>query len=256
MLTDDLSKVTGESGDHGGGRTGRRAGAGPDDHLEAAGERQGRGHRQQGPAGRARPGTVRCGPQAGPLDRLRGGRGRRHPDHRRPDQCLTANQIQSIHAILNGTSNFILSQMEENDADYAAALAEAQQLRLRRGQPDDGRQRQRRRSEAGHPGPPGLRRPGRLAGNPPHGHRQGRRDRHPLRPRAGLQHQAAGRGRTGARGAGTARLADPGAAALAAGPGPRGLQRHPRSGRRRGPGVLPRPGAGPDAHRLGRAWPT
>ncbi len=42
-------------------------------------------------------------------------------------ECLAANQIQSIHAILNGTSNFILSQMEEADTDYAAALAEAQQ---------------------------------------------------------------------------------------------------------------------------------
>ncbi len=42
-------------------------------------------------------------------------------------ESLTANQIESIHAILNGTSNFILSQMEENDTDYASALAEAQQ---------------------------------------------------------------------------------------------------------------------------------
>ncbi len=42
-------------------------------------------------------------------------------------ECLCANQIESIHAILNGTSNFILSQMEENNTDYAAAVAEAQQ---------------------------------------------------------------------------------------------------------------------------------
>ena len=42
-------------------------------------------------------------------------------------ECLAANQIESLHAILNGTSNFILSQMEENDSEYAAALAEAQQ---------------------------------------------------------------------------------------------------------------------------------
>jgi homoserine dehydrogenase len=42
-------------------------------------------------------------------------------------ECMTANQIESIHAILNGTSNFILSQMEETNADYAAALTEAQQ---------------------------------------------------------------------------------------------------------------------------------
>ncbi len=43
-------------------------------------------------------------------------------------QSLTANRIESIHAILNGTSNFILSQMEERDAEYSVALAEAQRL--------------------------------------------------------------------------------------------------------------------------------
>jgi homoserine dehydrogenase len=42
-------------------------------------------------------------------------------------ESLVANQIESIHAILNGTSNFILTQMQENDTDYASALAEAQQ---------------------------------------------------------------------------------------------------------------------------------
>jgi len=43
-------------------------------------------------------------------------------------ESLTANQILSIHAILNGTSNFILTQMEEQQADYRAAVAEAQRL--------------------------------------------------------------------------------------------------------------------------------
>ncbi len=41
-------------------------------------------------------------------------------------QSLAANRIESIHAILNGTSNFILSQMEQEGTDYAASLAEAQ----------------------------------------------------------------------------------------------------------------------------------
>ena len=44
------------------------------------------------------------------------------------NQSLTANQIQSIHAILNGTSNFILTQMGDQDSEYSDALAEAQQL--------------------------------------------------------------------------------------------------------------------------------
>ena len=43
-------------------------------------------------------------------------------------QSLAANQIQSIRAILNGTSNFILTQMDEHNTSYAAAVAEAQRL--------------------------------------------------------------------------------------------------------------------------------
>ena len=44
------------------------------------------------------------------------------------NQSLVANQIQSIHGILNGTSNFILTQMEDCGVSYAGALAEAQKL--------------------------------------------------------------------------------------------------------------------------------
>lgn len=43
-------------------------------------------------------------------------------------QSLQANQFQSIHAILNGTSNFILTQMADHERDYASAVAEAQRL--------------------------------------------------------------------------------------------------------------------------------
>jgi len=41
-------------------------------------------------------------------------------------ECLAANRIESIRGILNGTSNFILTRMEEDGADYAEALALAQ----------------------------------------------------------------------------------------------------------------------------------
>jgi homoserine dehydrogenase len=44
------------------------------------------------------------------------------------NQSLVANRIESIHAILNGTSNYILSQMDEQGRSYAEALAEAQKL--------------------------------------------------------------------------------------------------------------------------------
>lgn len=43
-------------------------------------------------------------------------------------QCLSANQILSLHGILNGTSNFILSEMHERGAAYEDILAEAQRL--------------------------------------------------------------------------------------------------------------------------------
>ncbi|MFT7642393.1 MAG: homoserine dehydrogenase [Pirellulaceae bacterium] len=43
-------------------------------------------------------------------------------------QCLSANQIISLRGILNGTSNFIVSQMEEKGADYDQAVKEAQEL--------------------------------------------------------------------------------------------------------------------------------
>lgn len=42
-------------------------------------------------------------------------------------QCLSANQINSLLGILNGTSNFILTEMTEKKRSYAEALAEAQQ---------------------------------------------------------------------------------------------------------------------------------
>ncbi len=42
-------------------------------------------------------------------------------------QCLSANQVLSLRGILNGTSNFIVTEMEEHGADYSAAVAEAKQ---------------------------------------------------------------------------------------------------------------------------------
>jgi len=43
-------------------------------------------------------------------------------------QSLTANQIESIEAILNGTCNFILTQMEQFGLEYSDVLSEAQRL--------------------------------------------------------------------------------------------------------------------------------
>ncbi len=50
-------------------------------------------------------------------------------------QCLSANQIESLLGILNGTSNFILSEMDTGGADYSAALSRAQELGLAEADP-------------------------------------------------------------------------------------------------------------------------
>jgi homoserine dehydrogenase len=43
-------------------------------------------------------------------------------------QCLSANGIQSLHGILNGTSNFIVTKMDESGADFGDCVKAAQQL--------------------------------------------------------------------------------------------------------------------------------
>jgi homoserine dehydrogenase len=43
-------------------------------------------------------------------------------------QCLSANQVQSMQGILNGTSNFIVHQMDECGSSYSDALSQAQRL--------------------------------------------------------------------------------------------------------------------------------
>ena len=43
-------------------------------------------------------------------------------------QCLSANGILSLEGILNGTSNFILTQMDRNGTAYADAVRRAQEL--------------------------------------------------------------------------------------------------------------------------------
>jgi homoserine dehydrogenase len=43
-------------------------------------------------------------------------------------QCFSANQILSLRGILNGTSNYIITQMDEQGTDYGQALKHAQEL--------------------------------------------------------------------------------------------------------------------------------
>ena len=116
-------------GDQGGRPSGRRHRAGADDHAQAAGERQGRRHREQGAAGRARAGAVRPRPRAGSLDRVRGVGRRRHPDHRQhqpvplgqPDRVARRHpqRHQQFHPHARCTATA---------RPYADAVAEAQRL--------------------------------------------------------------------------------------------------------------------------------
>ncbi len=50
-------------------------------------------------------------------------------------QCLSANQVISLQAILNGTSNYIISRMDSEAADYHEVLADAQALGLAEADP-------------------------------------------------------------------------------------------------------------------------
>ena len=64
---------------------------------------------------------------------------------------LVGNKILTIAGILNGTTNYILSRMDAEGADYADVLADAQAKRLCRGRPVRRRRRLRRRQQDGDP---------------------------------------------------------------------------------------------------------
>ena len=44
------------------------------------------------------------------------------------NQCMAANRIEEIYGILNGTTNYIMTKMSKEGADFDAVLAEAQKL--------------------------------------------------------------------------------------------------------------------------------
>lgn len=50
------------------------------------------------------------------------------PIHAVLREGISGDRIQSLYGILNGTSNYILTQMEQRGADFAEVLAEAQRL--------------------------------------------------------------------------------------------------------------------------------
>ncbi len=70
---------------------------------------------------------------------------------RRSARAWPANQIEWLAGIINGTGNFILTEMRDKGRDFAEVLKEAQAARLCRGRSDLRRRRHRRRAQTDHP---------------------------------------------------------------------------------------------------------
>ena len=96
-------------------------------------------------------------------------------------ESLAGAHVERIHGIVNGTTNYILSEMTRGGLSYADALRQAQGLGLRGGRPERRRERARRRRQDGHPRPAGLRHPGAPRPGPVRGHRAHHGRRHRLR---------------------------------------------------------------------------
>ncbi len=65
-------------------------------------------------------------------------------------EAFVGNRFESIHGILNGTSNYILTRMTDTGMDFAPALEEAKAARLRGGRSHARHQRLGRRAQGDH----------------------------------------------------------------------------------------------------------
>ena len=153
---------------------------------------QARGHGQQGPAGRARHRDLRRRPSPGRDGGVRGGGGRRHPDHqgvaRRPDgqqhrvDRRHHQRHHQFHPVRNARQGAGLRRRPEGGAAPG----------LRRGRPHLRHRRRGRRAQGHHHVGHRVRHPGAVRQGLCRGHHQAGRAGHPLRRAAGLPHQAAG----------------------------------------------------------------
>ena len=85
-------------------------------------------------------------------------------------QILATNRVESVRGIVNGTTNFILSKMDAEGADYAPTLAEAQAAGLRRAGSDCRCRGLRRELQARDPGVADARSPRPSGGDRSHRH--------------------------------------------------------------------------------------
>ena len=145
---------------------------------------------------------------------------------------LAANRIQSMHGIINGTTNYILSRMTDEGLEYGSVLKKAQELGFAEADPT--------LDVEGHDAAHKLAILASLAFGTrvrleqvhTEGIDAGHQDRHRLRARAGLRDQAAGDRQGRRRRDRGARAPDAGAGALPARDGGRRLQRGLRARRR------------------------
>ena len=75
-------------------------------------------------------------------------------------ESFGVTEIDKVFGIVNGTTNFILSEMAASGAAYERGARPGAGARLRRGRPDRRRQRRRRGGEDGDPRPARLPHPG------------------------------------------------------------------------------------------------
>ncbi len=96
-------------------------------------------------------------------------------------ESLAGEQIVRVMGIVNGTTNYILTRMEEEGADYDDVLREAQELGHGRARPDGRRRGPRRRGQGRHPRRARLRERRRRRRRVPGGHQRHQRGRRRLR---------------------------------------------------------------------------
>ena len=94
-------------------------------------------------------------------------------------ESLAGDTVHRVLGIVNGTTNYILTRMDETGAGFTEALDEATELGYAEADPERRRRRVRRRREGGDPRRPRFSHPGDDRRRPPRGHRRrhGRRGR-------------------------------------------------------------------------------
>ena len=102
---------------------------------------------------------------------LRGGGRRRDPGDPVVQESLGAIPIEKVFGIVNGTTNYILTEMAAQRPLLRGGPGAGPGAGLRRGRSDRRRRRRGRRGEDGDPGAPRVRRPGEARGRPLRGHR-------------------------------------------------------------------------------------